>query len=155
MMKEITGGRENEQGYYLCKSKGRSGKVNVSCKHRYRACQTRKESIGDSFRINVELQGNSITVTTHSALGVEDENRKRVQILLDSINRMHGVGKLFIGGESSSVVSFKIKSDFRELESLDNPFDLVFMGSSLIIDYSESIIKTLMGANIFYMRAFE
>ena len=111
--------------------------------------------ITDSFRINVEFQGNSITVTTHSALGVEDENRKRVQILLDSINRMHGVGKLFIGGESSSVVSFKIKSDFRELENLDNPFDLVFMGSSLIIDYSESIIKTLMGANIFYMRAFE
>ncbi len=109
--------------------------------------------ITDSFRINVEFQGNSIIVTTHSALGVEDENRKRVQILLDSINRMHGVGKLFIGGESSSVVSFKIKSDFRELESLDNPFDLVFMGSSLIIDYSESIIKTLMGANIFYMRA--
>ncbi len=109
--------------------------------------------ITDSFRINVEFQGNSIIVTTHSALGVEDENRKRVQILLDSINRMHGVGKLFIGGESISIVSFKIKSDFRELESLDNPFDLVFMGSSLIIDYSESIIKTLMGVNIFYMRA--
>lgn len=44
-MKEITGGRENEQGYYLCESKGRSGKVNVGCKYRHRAYTKYKKKI--------------------------------------------------------------------------------------------------------------
>ena len=47
----------------------------------------------------------------------------------------------------------KIKSNFRQLEALDNPFDLVFMGPEIIMHYADSIIKTLMGATIFYMRA--
>ncbi len=108
--------------------------------------------IVDSFRIDVEFSGNSIVATTHSCLGVADKNAERVKNLLDSLNRMNSIGEFFIGGDCTHVVSFRIYSDFGRLEAMDNPFDLVFKGASLIVDYAESIIRTLLGAQIVYAK---
>lgn len=105
----------------------------------------------DTYVINVEFYMGMIYFTTVSCLGVEEQNYKRVKTLLDSINKINGVGKLCFAGDYGKNIAFKISSSFSEFEALDNPFDLIFMGSETIGNYSESIIKSLLGANIFYM----
>ena len=101
------------------------------------------------LKVLVEFQDEKIKVTTTVGLGVKDENRERIDTLLKSINEIIPCGKFFVNEEK--LISYVIRCGFSQLEELENPFDLISYGGDMFDKYTEVILKTLLGANMYYI----
>ncbi|MCR4616784.1 MAG: hypothetical protein K5669_01215 [Lachnospiraceae bacterium] len=104
----------------------------------------------DTFNVVVEFSEDEIIVTTKSRLGVEKNNRKRTDTLLKSIDEIIPCGEFFVNEDK--LITFSVRCGFNHLDELENPFDLIAYGANMFEKYTETILKTLLGANMYYLK---
>ncbi len=104
----------------------------------------------DTFRIVVEFPNDSVLVTTQAGLAVEEKNYERVKVLLESINEIIPCGIFFISEDKN--ISFAVRCEFSRFEALENPVDFIFYGGETIGKYTESILRTLLGGHVYYLK---
>ncbi len=108
------------------------------------------DRILESIRINVEFPHETVLITSHAPLCVEEQAFDRMRVLLESINENISMGLFFIDEEN--IISFSVRCEFELIERLDNPFDIVLLGPELFEQYAKSILKVLIGDSVFYYR---
>ena len=103
----------------------------------------------EAFKLKIEFPHGSVLITASSFLGVEEQNYDRVRALLESINDLGYNGIFFI--DENNIISFSTRCEFDDLISIGNPFDIVFSGCEAFGLFEGAILRTLAGANIFYI----
>lgn len=102
-----------------------------------------------TFKLKAEFPHDYVLITTSLYLGVEEQNRDRVRILLESINDLGYNGIFYIDKDNS--ISFSVRCELDDLTSVDNPFDIVFYGCETFKPFETAILKALSGTCIYYI----
>ncbi len=103
----------------------------------------------EAFDLKIEFPHGSVLITASSFLGVKEQNYNRVRVLLESINDLEQDGIFFINEDN--IISFSTRCELDDLISVGNPFDIVFSGCEAFGMYEDSILKSLIGTDIFYI----
>ena len=104
----------------------------------------------ESLGISIEFPHESVLITTRAALCVEEQCFDQMRVLLESINENISMGLFFI--DENNIISFSVRCELELIERLDNPFDILFLGTELFEHYAKSILKVLTGESVFYLR---
>lgn len=100
----------------------------------------------EAFSLKIEFCNDIVILSTFSYLGIDAENMVSVNDLLESINSIIKIGNFIIADDN--IIMFRCAIPIDIIASIDNPFEIIFLGCELFGCYQDLILRALLGQHM-------